>query len=370
MTRSGPTIPLFKVFMPESVMGPLRDTLFSGYIGQGPRVEEFEKALSARLRAPHVLALNSATSGLQLALRLAGVGPGDEVITTALTCTATNWAILAQGAVPVWADIDPATGNLDPRAIGTLVTPKTKAVMVVHWGGYPADLDEIWSIARRHGLKVVEDAAHAFGSTYKGIHVGTQSDFGVFSFQAIKHMTTVDGGLLVARDDGAYSRGKLLRWYGIDREADRTDFRCEGDVEEWGWKFHMNDVAATIGLEQLNHVDRIIAAHRENAAFYDRELGRIPGVELLALEKDRESASWVHTIKVDARDEFIAAMRSRGIVTSRVHERNDRHTAVAAWRRPLPQLDAFVARMVCIPVGWWVGEEDRQFIADSIRAGW
>ncbi|MBI3865837.1 MAG: DegT/DnrJ/EryC1/StrS family aminotransferase [Planctomycetia bacterium] len=356
--------------MPESVMEPLRATLFSGYIGQGPRVEEFEGALSARLGAPHALALNSATSGLQLALRLAGVGPGDEVITTPLTCAATNWAILAQGAVPVWADVDPATGNLDPRAIESLVTPKAKAVMVVHWGGYPADLDETWSVARRHGLKVIEDAAHAFGSTYKGVHVGTQSDFGVFSFQAIKHMTTVDGGLLLARDASAYSRGKRLRWYGIDREADPTDLRCENDVEEWGWKFHMNDVAATIGLEQLKHVDRIVALHRDNAAFYDRELRNIPGVELLALRRDRESASWIHTIKVDARDEFIAVMRSRGVMTSRVHERNDKHSTVAAWRRRLPQLDAFVARMVCIPVGWWVSEDDRQFIANSIRAGW
>jgi len=370
MNRAGRTIPLFKVFMPESVMEPLRTTLFSGYIGQGPRVEEFEAALSARLHTPHALALNSATSGLQLALRLAGVGPGDEVVSTALTCTATNWAILAQGAIPVWADIDPATGNLDPLAIEPLVTPKTKAVMVVHWGGYPADLDEIRSAAGRHGLKVIEDAAHAFGSTYKGTHVGTQSEFGVFSFQAIKHMTTVDGGLLVAMDARDYSRGKLLRWYGIDREADRTDFRCENDVEEWGWKFHMNDVAATIGLEQLKHVDRIVSIHRENAAFFDRELGSIPGVELLQVKPDRTSASWIHTIKVDARDKFVAAMRARGIMTSRVHERNDKHSTVAAYRRPLPRLEAFVARMVCIPVGWWVGEEDRRFIADCIRAGW
>lgn len=356
--------------MPESVMGPLQTTLLSGYIGQGPRVEEFEKALSARLETPHALTVNSATSGLQLALRLAGVGPGDEVITSALTCTATNWAILAQGAIPVWADIDDRTANIDPCSIAPLVTPRTKAVMVVHWGGYPADLDEIRSVAPGHGLKVIEDAAHAFGSTYKGVHVGTQSDFGVFSFQAIKHMTTVDGGLLLAKDPRDHSRGKLLRWYGIDRDADRTDFRCENDVQEWGWKFHMNDVAATIGLEQLKHVDRTLALHRDNAAFYDRELRNVPGVEPLELKSDRTSASWIHTIKVDSRDEFIASMHARGIMTSRVHERNDKHGAVAAYRRPLPRLDGFVARMVCIPVGWWVSEEDRQFIADSIRAGW
>jgi len=363
-------IPLFKVFMPESVIGPLKTTLLSGYIGQGPRVADFENALSARLDTPYVLTVNSATSGLQLALRLAGVEQADEVITTPLTCTATNWPILAQGAIPVWADVDENTANLDPTTIEPLITPRTKAIMVVHWGGSPADLDDIWAIAKNHGLKVVEDAAHAFGSTYKGKHVGTQSDFGVFSFQAIKHMTTVDGGLVVAGNHSDYKRGQLLRWYGIDRDSPRADFRCEDDIVEWGWKFHMNDVAATIGLEQLNYIDRIIAQHQDNAAFYNRELKTVDGVTLLTLHGDRTSSFWVYTIKVANRDRFILAMRDRGIATSRVHERNDKHSAVSAYRRPLPQLDRFIRQMVCIPVGWWVTEEDRRYIVDSIRKGW
>jgi dTDP-4-amino-4,6-dideoxygalactose transaminase len=364
-------IPLFKVFMPESVIDPLRATLMSGYVAQGPRVEEFEKALSARLKAPHLLTVNSATSGLQLALRLAGVGRGDEVITTPLTCTATNWPILAQGAIPVWADVDENTANIDPRTIEPLITPRTKAVMVVHWGGWPVDLDEVTEIAKRHGLKVIEDCAHAFGATYHGQHVGTQSDFGVFSFQAIKHMSTVDGGLVVTGNQADCERGRLLRWYGIDRDEPRlTDFRCENDVLEWGWKFHMNDVAATIGLEQLKHVDRIIAKHQDNAAFYTRELRNAPGVTLLNLGTDRTSAFWLYTIKVVERDQFILAMKARGIMTSRVHERNDRNTTVSAYRRPLPQLDRFIQQMVCIPVGWWVTEEDRGYIVDSIKGGW
>ena len=351
-------------------MEPLKATLLSGFIGQGPRVEEFEKALSARLETPHTVAVNSATSGLQLALRLAGVGEGDEVITTPLTCTATNWPILAQGAIPIWADVDETTANMDPNTIEPLLTPRTKAIMVVHWGGYPADLDDIWAIARKHRLKVIEDAAHAFGSTYKGNPVGTKSDFGVFSFQAIKHMTTVDGGLLVSANNADYRRGRLLRWYGIDRSAPREDFRCEADIAEWGWKFHMNDVAATIGLEQLKYVDTNIAKHQDNAAFYNRALHNVPGVTLLDLKADRRSASWIYTMKVRDRDRFILAMKERGIMTSRVHERNDKHSTVAAYKRPLPQLDRFITEMVCIPVGWWLSENDRQYIVDSIRNGW
>lgn len=356
--------------MPESVFDPLKATLLSGYIGEGPRVVEFESALSARLGAPYALTVNSATSGLQLALRLARVGPGDEVITTPLTCAATNWPILAQGAIPVWADIDENSANMDPRTIEALITRRTKAIVVMHWGGTPADLGQIWAIAKHYNLKVIEDAAHAFGSTYKGRHVGTQSDFGVFSFQAIKHMTTVDGGLVMAYCESDYARGKLLRWYGIDRETPRTDFRCEEDIAEWGWKFHMNDVAATIGLEQLKHVDQIIQKHQDNAAFYTQQLQHANNVTLLTPSSDRTSASWLYTIKVRDRDRFIRVLGERGIAASRVHERNDKHTAVAAYRRPLPQLDRFIQEMVCIPVGWWVAEDDRRYIVESIQKGW
>ena len=132
----------------------------------------------------------------------------------------------------------------------------------------------------------------------------------------------------------------------------------------------MNDVAATIGLEQLKYVDGIIAKHRDNAAFFARELRNIPGVAQLDLKADRTSASWIHTIKVSARDQFMVAMKHRGIMTSRVHERNDKHSTVSAYRRPLPQLDRFVKEMICIPVGWWVDEDERQYIVESIRAGW
>jgi dTDP-4-amino-4,6-dideoxygalactose transaminase len=370
MTNSKKTIPLFKVFMPESVMDPLKATLMSGFIGEGPRVSEFEKALSVRLDTPNALTVNSGTSGLQLALRLAGVEQGDEVITTPLTCTATNWPILAQGAIPVWADVDENTANIDSRTIEALITPRTKAIMVVHWGGCPVDLDDIWAIAKRHNLKVIEDAAHAFGSTYRGKHVGTQSDFGVFSFQAIKHMTTVDGGLVVVNNEADYVRGRLLRWYGIDRQSPRADFRCEDDILEWGLKFHMNDVAATIGLEQLKYADGILRQHQDNAAYYSRELRNVDNVTLLTHLSDRTSAYWLYTIKVRDRDNFILAMKERGIATSRVHERNDQHSVVSAYRRPLPQLDRLVQQMVCIPVGWWVTEEDRRYVVDSIRQGW
>ncbi len=369
-----PLIPLFKVYMPASVMAPLKKTLLSGYITQGPRVEEFEGLLRKRLKTKHVLTVNSGTSALQLAVKLSGIEPGrgDEVITTALTCTATNWAILAAGGVPVWADVDQETANIDWRTIEARITPKTKAIMVVHWGGTPCDMDEINAIAQKHNLKVIEDCAHAFGATYKGKPLGTVGDFGAFSLQAIKHMTTVDGGLLIAKDEQAYKRGKLLRWYGIDREERKgsSDFRVENDIPEWGYKMHMNDVNATIGIEQLKYVNTTLKKHQANAAFYNKALKGVAGVELMPLKAGYKSAYWIYTLKVDRREDFMRAMKERGIMVSRVHERNDKHSCVAAYKRPLPQLDELSQKIICIPVGWWLTPKQRQYIVDSIKKGW
>lgn len=366
-------IPLFKVFMPESVAEPLKKTLFSGYVGQGPRVEEFEQALADYIGNPYILTLNNGTAGLHLALRLAGVNNGDEVITTALTCTATNWPILANGGIPIWADIDPETGNIDPKSIAKRITKKTKAILVVDWGGYPCDLEEIKGIAvspSGEKILIIEDAAHAFGAIYKNAKVGNFADFTVFSFQAIKHLNTVDGGTLCLKDENPYKRGKLLRWYGIDRESPRKDFRCEEDVKEWGYKFHMNDVTATIGLEQLKYVSDILKKHRENAAFYRKKLEGVNGVTLLKEKKDRLSSYWLFTIKVKDRDKFVKYMYSKDIMVSRVHERNDKHTCVAQLKRPLPNLDKFIEEMICIPVGWWVSQEQREYIVKTIKEGW
>jgi dTDP-4-amino-4,6-dideoxygalactose transaminase len=364
-------IPLFKVHMPDSVVGPLSDTILCGFIGEGPRVKEFEARLGAYFGNPHVLTLNSCTSALQLALRLAGVGFGDEVITTAMTCTATNEPIMAAGARIVWADIDPETGNIDPKAIESKITKKTKAIIVVHWGGTPVDLDEVNAVASAHGIKVIEDAAHACGADYKGKKIGQHSDYVCFSFQAIKHITTVDGGALFCKSEADHARGKLLRWYGIDREQPRADFRCEADIAEWGYKFHMNDVAATIGLTQLPHLDGLVAYRRELARYYDRELAGVPGVRLCRWKTDRASAYWLYTMFVERREGFMTAQKERNVMAvSQVHARNDKHTMFREFIEPLRGVDAFTREMICIPIGFWVGQAEREQIVDAIKRGW
>jgi perosamine synthetase len=364
-------IPLFKVHMPESVVSPLNETILCGFIGEGPKVKHFEADLGAYFGNPYVLTLNSCTSALQLALRLSGVSHGDEVISTAMTCTATNEPVLAAGARLVWADIDATTGNIDPKAIEAKITGKTKAIIVVHWGGTPVQLDEVNAIAKARNIKVIEDAAHAAGAEYKGKRLASHSDFVCFSFQAIKHITTVDGGALFCKSEADYKRGKLLRWYGIDREQPRADFRCEEDIAEWGYKFHMNDVAATLGIVQLPYLDGILAQRREIAAYYDTALSGVAGVRLIEWPKDRVSAYWLYTLFVERRTEFMAAMKERNVLSvSQVHARNDKHTMFRDFKSELPGVDAFTKDMICIPIGFWVGKAEREQIVDCIRRGW
>lgn len=376
-------IPLFKVFMADTAGAEVAKVLNSGYIGQGPKVEEFEKVLTNYFRNDRIVTTNSATSAEHLALNLLrrpafnnwpGMQPGDEVLATALTCTASNWPIILEGYNIKWVDVDNSL-NMDLDDLARKITPKTKAIMLVFWGGMPVDMNKLSQIQQRafdmYGFKpaVIIDGAHSLGSKYMGQHICNLGHITTYSFQAIKHITSVDGGALVVPHESLHRRAKLLRWYGIDREGNRKDFRCEADIEEIGTKWHMNDVCATVGIENFKHVERITKIFQDNAAYYNEELQQSP-VRLIPQTVGATSASWLYTIRVDKRDDFMAAMKDRGIITSRVHERNDLHTATRQWRSQLPKVDEVVKDMICIPNGWWVTPEDREYIVESIRKGW
>lgn len=378
------TIQLFKVFMSENAAPEVAKVLNSGYIGQGEKVEEFESKLQDYFMKDYIVTLNSGTSGLHLALDLLkkpsgkwpGLEEGDEVLATSLTCTASNFPILANNLKIKWVDVDPTTLNMDLDDLSRKISPKTKAIMLVHWGGYPNDLDRIKEIQNKcldlYGFKpaVIEDGAHSFGSKYKGKYIGNHGNMTMYSLQAIKHITSIDGGLLLLPHQELYDRAKLLRWYGIDRNSNRKDFRCEADIQEWGFKFHMNDVCATVGMENLKHANEIISRHQSNAKFYDENLQNIPGLTTLTRHEGHESSFWIYSMLVENRDGFYKHMKDCGIVVSQVHERNDKHTCVSEYKSSLPTLDRIIGKVVSIPVGWWVTDEDRQYIVDCIKKGW
>jgi dTDP-4-amino-4,6-dideoxygalactose transaminase len=391
-------IPLFKVYMSKNVTENIDKVLHSGFIGQGPVVDQFEEKLKKFFNSDYLITLNSATSAEHLALHLLkkpnistnsldgvisyeskwnGLQDGDEVLATPLTCTATNFPILANNLNIKWVDIDPKTLNMDIDDLARKITPKTKVIFLVHWGGYPMDLDKLKEIQNKalsmYGFKpvIIEDCAHAFGSKFNGKKIGSHGNICTFSFQAIKHLTSVDGGALILPHKELYNRSKLLRWYGIDRDSDRKDFRCEADIPEWGFKFHMNDVNACIGMTNLTEVEEnVVKIHRENGMYYDEALKNVEGITLLDRDPRMESSYWIYSLLVERKDDFARYMKECGIVTSQVHERNDIHSCLSKYRVQLPNLDNIKNKLSAIPVGWWVTKEDREYIVECIKKGW
>ena len=361
-------IPLFKVGLPPSavLMPRLEAVLYSGQISEGQPVVDFERGFGGLVGNPRCLSFYSGTAALHGALLLAGVRPGDEVISTAMTAEPTNQAILHAGAIPRWADVDPANGNLTAASIEAAITPRTRAVVVVHYGGIPAPIVDINLVAARHGLPVIEDAAHALGARYAGAPIGTHSAFVMFSLQAIKHMTTVDGGMLACADESLLPRGRRLRWFGIDRHAPRT----EVDVSEVGFKYHMNNVTATIGLVQLDFIAPLLARHIENGRELDRALAGLPGLAPCTFDTQTEPSYWFYTVLCDDPEGLSRHLNAHGIGNSKAHKRNDWHSVFSSSRRELPGLDNFYARMLHVPCGWWMDDEDREYLVDTLRRGW
>jgi perosamine synthetase len=374
-------IPLFAVHMPHAIDKPLLETLHSGYIGQGSRVDEFEKKLGEFIGFQNIATTCSGTAALQLALRILRIGSvnggsaDDQILTTPMTCSATNMPILAAGAAPVWVDVHSETGLIDELDVERKINQNTRAIMCVHWGGNPCNLATLRSIADHYDLYLIEDAAHAFGAIdpATGRKIGNQSaDITMFSFQAIKHISTVDGGALSIKDTDIYRRARLERWYGIDRDSDRKDSRIEEDIIDWGVKLHMNDVNATSGIHQLDYIDGVLAEHRQNARqYYDSmDMERFqPAFWPPALDS---SAFWLFTILLrDSNDRasFVEHARKWQVQVSQVHARNDTHTVFRPFHRgQLPGVAEFNNRMCCIPVHWKLSLTDRDRIVSMLES--
>jgi dTDP-4-amino-4,6-dideoxygalactose transaminase len=296
--------------------------LRSGWIGTGPRVAQFEQAFREYKQAKHAIAVNSCTAALHLSLLAAGLKPADEVITTAMTFCATVNAIIHAGLTPVLADIDPITMNIDPNQVEAKITPRTRAILPVHFAGRPCDMDALCDIARRHDLKIIEDCAHAVEATYKGKPVGTFGDFGCFSFYVTKNMTTGEGGMVITSSDEAQEKVKMLALHGMTKDAWHR-FKDEGykhyQVVDCGYKYNMTDIQAALGRHQLGRLEANWQKRREIWRRYQAEFASLP-VRLPAdFERDTRHGLHLFTLAIDGRmgcierDGFINAMTKNKI---------------------------------------------------------
>lgn len=363
---------MFSPHMTEAAIQRAGEVLRTPMIGQGQVVDAFEREIQKSLGLSYVVALNNSSSAIRLALDIAGVQPGDEVISTAMTCTLTNHPILEQFAKIVFADVQADTGNINPQDVERRITEKTRAIVCTHWAGTPCDLDELNQIARRHNLPVIEDASEAFGASYHGRSVGLHSRFVAFSFHAIQIVTAAEGGALALQSDADDGLARMKRWYGIDRVGRKPNLLgyYDFDVNSMGFGYYLTNLNAAIGMENLHTLDAQRSHRQALADVYWEKLASVPGLTLLRRHTDRVPSYHFFTVLVERRDDFCRKLNEAGVRVSIVHARNDEYTVFGGLRRDLPDLDIFSAAYIGLPLHMGMQLEDAHAVADVIRSGW
>jgi perosamine synthetase len=364
-------IVLFHPYIPKEAIEEVTDTLKTRWIGQGPKVEKLENILKDKFFNKHsAIAVGSGTDALHLSYILAGINKDDEVVTPVFTCTATNIPFLYSGAKVIFADIQKDTLNVDPKHIKELVNEKTKAIVCVHYGGLPCDMDEIQKIADEYKIPVIEDAAQALGATYKNKSIGSISDFTAFSFQAIKHITTGDGGMISIKDNSLEEKAKRLRWFGIDRSAKQMG-TWENDIKEVGYKYQMTDIGAAVALGSMKHFDEILKFRQKLLQEYITGLKNVDGIKVIGADyKDREHAAWICTVMADKRIDLQRKLRDYNIESNQVHYRNDRYSIFGNRRKNLPNMDYMENKYLVLPLHSKMKLEDVNKICEVVKSGW
>ena len=313
-------IPFFVPWTIEEDKKAVLEALSSRWLTGGPKVKEFERVFTKYIGVKHAVAVNSCTAALHLAMRALEIGPGDEVIVPVLTFAATANAVLYVGAKPVFADIDEKTFNISPKDIQNKITEKTKAIIVVHYGGQPCDMKEIMQIARRHNLHVVEDCAHSLGAEYMSQKTGNIGTIGCFSFYPTKVITTIEGGMITTNDEKIAKQSTILREHGMTKTAIEREKKATWyyDVVDLGYNYRLNEVQAALGISQLKRVEKINKRRIEAAHYYTRKLKEIDGITLPYEDKNRTHMYHLYVIKVTERygtdrDELFKRLSAKGI---------------------------------------------------------
>ena len=373
MQDKSDNIVLFYPHVSELAKSAVMETLDSRWIGQGPKVKLFEEEFSNKFGSNSpAIAVGSGTDALHLSYMLADLRPGDEVIAPVFTCTATNIPFLYMGVKINFADINPETMNIDVNHVRQLMNQKVKAIICVHYGGLPCDMDELQLIADEWGIPIIEDAAHAVGAKYKGVDVGSISDFTMFSFQAIKHITTGDGGMLIIKNKDLVDKAERIRWFGIDRKSKQAGI-WENDITEVGYKYQMTDIAAAMGIASLSEFDEQSKLRKKLYEAYESELTDCERLKVVGGDfSDRVHAAWLFTVLVEDRYTLQQKLRDNGIESNQVHFRNDRYSIFKEFTdgKVFPNMDKVEDNYLVLPLHTKMTLEDVKRVCKVIKLGW
>jgi perosamine synthetase len=363
-------IPVFKPTHDETELRYLREVIESGWWGMGPKTARFEELFATFVGVKHAVGVSSATAALHLAMKVVGI-EGREVITTPMTFVSTNHAILYNGGIPMFCDIEEDTLNLDVTKVEELVTPRTKAIVCVHYGGHACDMDALMDIAGRHKLAVIEDSAHGSGGRYRGRMLGSIGDLGCFSFHAVKNIATGDGGMVTLNDDDCDRRLRELRWLGITKDTFERD---SGGRYSWyynaidlGYKYQMNDIMAALGLAQLEKLAKTNARRAEIARFYMRELAGVGDIRLPAFRPYAESAHHNFVIRTGHRGALNEYLKEQGIATSVHYYPNHLYEMYRSYYRELPVTERVWKQLLTLPLFPDLTDEEAETVTGRIR---
>ncbi len=375
--RKKMNVPITKPSLGEEEARAPIDSIRSGWVTQGPKVAEFEKAVAAYCGVQHGIATTSCTTGLHLALVAAGIGPGDEVIVPSFTFIASANAVLYTGATVVFAEIDPRTYNLDPSDVERRITTRTKAIMPVDQIGLSADMDAINAIAARHGLDVVEDAAPAIGATYKGRRAGGNAHQTVFSFHPRKVITTGEGGMIVTDDGALADRARRLRAHGMsvsDLDRHRADRVIIEAYDELGFNYRMTDIQASVGLVQLRRLDELLATRVAKAERYDQELAAVRGLEVPYVPPETTHTYQSYCVRLTNdcrldREELMTDLLRRGIATRRgvMASHLEKTYVERIGRVSLPITEAAARTTMLIPLFASMTDDEQTYVIEALR---
>ena len=360
---------LFYPYISKSSFSEVKKVLSGRWIGQGPFVDKFEKKFKNMFaKKNHCIATGSGTDALHLAYILAGLKKGDEVIAPVYTCTATNIPFLYMGVKIKFADIDIETMNISVESVKKNLTKKTKAIVCMHYGGLPCDLDELQSLANKHKIPLIEDAAHAVGATYKKKYIGSISDFTMFSFQAIKHITTGDGGMLCMKNKKLLNKAKRIRWFGISRE-DKQKGVWENDIFEIGYKYQMTDLGASLGYTALKEFNKLLKHRQKIFRIYRDILSKNTNIHCVDKnDGTRTHASWLFTLLSEEKDRIQKKLREKKIESNQVHFRNDKYSIFKNFvkGKAFPNMDFVEDKYLVLPNHHKISEKKAKYIAQTI----